>query len=58
MGDLTHERKGHVILFEHANFRGRHRHIFQNEEDLFHTDSPNDEHFNDITSSIVVLDGV
>jgi Beta/Gamma crystallin len=44
----------HVILFEHRNFHGRHKHIFQNEPNLNATD---DNSFNKITSSAVVLQG-
>ena len=44
----------HVILFEHANFRGRHRHIFNAEQNL---NAGDDDEFNDIVSSIVVVSG-
>lgn len=44
----------HVILFEHANFRGRHRHIFNVEQNL---NAGDDDEFNDIVSSIVVVSG-
>jgi hypothetical protein len=44
----------HVILFEHANFHGRHKHVFKEEPNL---NAPDDNSFNDITSSIVVLKG-
>ena len=44
----------HVILFEHANFRGAHKHVFQAEANL---NADGDDFFNDKTSSIVVLDG-
>lgn len=57
MVNIDFQPQGHVILFEHANFRGRHRHIFTNEPDLYYVDVPNEPHFNDITSSIVVLEG-
>jgi hypothetical protein len=42
---------GHVILFENANFRGQHVHIFQPEKDLSVLG------FDNITSSIVVESG-
>jgi hypothetical protein len=45
---------GHLILFEHINFHGRHKHIFQDEPNL---NTDDDNSFNDITSSIVVLEG-
>jgi hypothetical protein len=44
----------HVLLFEHANFRGRHRHVFNAEQNL---DAGDDSDFNDSVSSIVVLSG-
>ena len=43
--------QGHLILFEHAGFQGRHMHIFRT------TDYVGDD-FNDITSSFVILSGV
>jgi Beta/Gamma crystallin len=43
-----------IILFEHANFHGRHKHIFRDEPNL---NAADDHDFNDITSSIVVLLG-
>jgi hypothetical protein len=46
--------QGHVILFEHINFHGAHKHIFQDEPNL---NAPDDSFFNDITSSIVILEG-
>lgn len=46
--------RGHIILFEHANFRGHHRHIFNEEPDLNHNDDPS---LNDKVSSFVVLRG-
>jgi hypothetical protein len=45
---------GHLILFEHVNFHGKHKHIFQDEPNL---DAADDNSFNDITSSIVILEG-
>jgi hypothetical protein len=49
----------HVILFEHANFHGAHKHVFDLEPDLNAADdkSFNDKSFDDITSSIVILEG-
>jgi hypothetical protein len=47
-------RDEHIIVFEHANFRGRHRHIFGQEENLNH---PEDNTLNDRVSSFVVLSG-
>jgi hypothetical protein len=44
----------HVILFEHPNFRGAHKHVFAAEETL---DFHEDKFFNDRVSSIVVLEG-
>jgi hypothetical protein len=44
----------HCILFEFANFRGAHRHVFTAESDLAASD---DATFNKKTSSIVVLEG-
>jgi Beta/Gamma crystallin len=44
----------HVILFEHQNLHGRHKHIFQDEPNL---GAPDDNSFNKITSSVVVLAG-
>jgi len=44
----------HVILFEHSNFHGAHKHVFTAETNL---NAPDDNYFNDKTSSIVVLEG-
>jgi hypothetical protein len=44
----------HCILFELANFRGAHRHVFVAEPNLAASDDPA---FNNKTSSIVVLEG-
>jgi hypothetical protein len=44
----------HCVLFELANFRGAHRHVFMAEPNLADTNDPT---FNDKTSSIVVLEG-
>jgi hypothetical protein len=45
---------GEVIVFEHDNFRGRHRHIFAMESNLNH---PSDRSLNDRISSFVVVSG-
>jgi len=44
----------HVILFEHVNFHGAHKHVFKAETNLNASD---DNFFNDRVSSIVVLEG-
>jgi Beta/Gamma crystallin len=44
----------HIIIFEHLNFRGRHRHIIVEEADLNH---PDDNTLNDRVSSWVILVG-
>lgn len=44
----------HVILFEHANFHGAHKHVFAAEPNL---NAGDDNFFNDKTSSIAVLEG-
>ena len=44
----------HVILFEHANFYGAHKHVFGPESNL---NAGDDDFFNDRVSSIVVLAG-
>jgi hypothetical protein len=43
----------HVILFEHANFHGQHKHVFGREPNL---NAGDDNFFNDRVSSIVVLE--
>jgi len=43
----------HLILFEHPNFRGAHRHVFA-AEDL---NAADDNFFNGRTSSIIILEG-
>jgi hypothetical protein len=45
---------GHVLLFEHAHFRGAHKHVFAGEPNL---NAPEDKFFNDRVSSIAVLFG-
>jgi hypothetical protein len=44
----------HIILFEHANFHGQHKHVFGREPNL---NTGDDSLFNDSTSSIAVLEG-
>ena len=44
----------HVILFEHANFHGAHKHVFGSESNLNASD---DNFFNDKVSSIIVVSG-
>ena len=58
-----------VILFEHKDFRGAHRHIFQREDDLSFTNKANPTgvnaaggdfagpHHTGVTSSIIVVRG-
>lgn len=45
----------HIILFEHSNFHGAHKHVFADEPNL---DAGDDNFFNDRTSSFVILEGV
>ena len=47
-----HQR--HCIIFQHRNFRGHHRHIFTQEQNLTHGE---DSSLNDNVSSFVVLSG-
>ncbi|GJL73866.1 MAG: hypothetical protein NMNS01_30650 [Nitrosomonas sp.] len=47
-------RKEHIIVFEHRNFRGQHRHIFGEESNLNHSE---DNTLNDKISSFIVLSG-
>jgi len=57
----------HVILFQHANFRGAHKHVFDNSAGILHgngedgewnLNADEDDDFNDDgTQSIVVLEG-
>jgi Beta/Gamma crystallin len=44
----------HIIIFEHRDFRGRHRHIFGKEANLNHRE---DSTLNDRMSSFVILSG-
>ncbi|WP_425147145.1 beta/gamma crystallin-related protein [Deinococcus sp.] len=45
---------GHIILFEHANLHGAHKHLFGSEENL---NADDDNFFNDRVSSFVILEG-
>jgi len=47
-------RDEHIIIFEHRDFRGRHRHIFGEEANL---NNAEDNTLNDRISSFVVLSG-
>jgi hypothetical protein len=53
-GDLEKFRAGHIIVFQHVNFRGHHRHIFWMENNLNH---PEDNSLNDQISSFAVISG-
>ena len=53
-GDLEIFHAGHIIVFQHANFRGHHRHVFGMERNLNH---PEDRTLNDKISSFVVVSG-
>ncbi len=44
----------HLVLFEHRDFRGAHKHVFAAEPNLNASD---DNSFNDVASSIVVIAG-
>ncbi len=44
----------HLVLFEHRNFRGAEKHLFRSEDNL---NAPDDNFFNDRTSSFVIIDG-
>jgi hypothetical protein len=46
---------GHIVLFEHPEYRGAHRHIFAEERNMEHSD---DYHLSHKVSSFVVLAGV
>ena len=43
-----------IILFEHGNFHGAHKHLFASESNLRASD---DNFFNDRISSFVILEG-
>ena len=45
----------HVMLFEHGNFHGAHKHVFTREPNL---NAPDDNFFNDKVSSLVILSGL
>ena len=45
----------HVMLFEHANFHGAHKHVFTLEPNL---NAPDDNFFNDKVSSLDILSGL
>ena len=45
----------HVMLFEHANFHGAHKHVFTREPNL---NAQDDNYFNDKVSSFVILSGL
>ena len=45
----------HVMLFEHANFHGAHKHVFTREPNL---NAPDDNFFNDKVSSFHILSGL
>jgi hypothetical protein len=45
---------GHIIIFEHIDFRGGHRHIINEDSNLNH---PEDRSMNDKMSSFVILEG-
>ncbi|MCJ7729091.1 MAG: beta/gamma crystallin family protein [Sedimentisphaerales bacterium] len=53
-GDLGIFPAGHIVVFQHADFRGHHRHIFGWEKNLNH---PSDFTLNDQISSFVVVSG-
>ncbi len=53
-GDMGLFTTGHVVIFQHIDFRGYHRHIFARERNLNH---PDDRTMNDKMSSFVVLSG-
>ena len=54
-GDSGAFNTGEIIVFDHINFRGHHRHIFGMEKNLNH---PEDKSLNDRISSFVVVSGV
>ena len=45
----------HVMLFEHGNFHGAHKHVFTREPNL---NAPDDNFFNDKVSSFHILSGL
>ena len=50
LGDT--QMTAHIILFEHANFHGAHKHVFLEEANL---NADDDKFFNDKTSSFVIV---
>lgn len=52
---MAQQVKAHIVVFEHSNFRGRHRHIYNEESDLNHKE---DRGLNDNISSFVVTSGI
>ncbi|TCL75131.1 beta/gamma crystallin [Hydrogenispora ethanolica] len=46
---------GHLILFQHADLRGAHRHVFEKEADLCYA---NDTFYHGSIASFVILSGV
>jgi hypothetical protein len=46
-----------VILFENAGFQGRHKHVFGDIENLSTQDDGDFNSFNDLTSSLAVVEG-
>ena len=44
---------GHLIIFEHSNFDGNHKHVIQSVPNLFTSSGE----MNDKLSSLVILDG-
>jgi hypothetical protein len=47
---------GHVVLFEHVNFRGEHKHVFSGED--LDGNVVDTRQFDDKTSSVIVLGGL
>jgi len=43
-----------IVLFQHANFRGAHKHLYGSEPNLA---APEDNFFNDKISSFVIVSG-
>ena len=46
--------KGHIVIFQHGELRGYHRHIFDEENDL---NADLDSSLNDRISSVVIAEG-
>lgn len=51
---MAEDIKGHIIIFQHENFRGRHRHIYNEEPNL---NDEKDNRLNDAVSSFIVVKG-